>query len=501
MISFENVTYRYSDDGEPVLRNLNLTVQAGETLCIMGANGSGKSTLAKVLAGLIRVKQGRVHIESASDTQIPVGILFQNPDNQMVALTVEKEIAFALENLGTPQPEMEQLITETLERFSITHLRRRLTSELSGGEKQRVALAAVMVCRPLILVLDEPDSFLDESGKVMLREELARLRRENRAMVQLHITQYPSTARLYPRLVVLDKGAVAADAAPKEIFQDRVFCIKTGLGFSLGEKRRIAVPAFEEGVTTNRFPKVNELILKRVSFRYPEGRQVLKNISFNLNAGETIGLVGPSGSGKSTLGLLLCGLLQPTSGSIEYFDDKDKQVPFDRLSGRVSAVFQQPERQFFLPTCSKEIAFGPRNLGRSLNTKEVETLLAMVGLQPQTFAQKDPYTLSGGEKRRLAFAVVLAMSPQFVIFDEPTCGLDQEGVGRFILLAQTLKEREMGMVIISHDGDIMKNLADKVIYLKDDSSYVELSRTDFFNDDRWVDIVSTPSNCGVIESR
>ena len=494
MIHLENVTYRYRDDGEPVLRNLNLDIRAGESVCIMGANGSGKSTLAKILAGLIDIKQGRVSVEAGDTSPMPVGILFQNPDNQMVSVTVEKEIAFALENLAVPQPEMERLITETLERFSITHLRSRLTSELSGGEKQRVALAGVMVCRPPILVLDEPDSFLDESGKATLMEELAKLRQSNSSMIQIHITQYPSTAERYSRLIVLDGGTIAADAAPEEIFQHRAFCIKTGLSFSLENGRQIVIPSSSVNGAAKRPPSINKLALRRVCFRYPGGREVLRNISFGLEKGETIGLVGPSGSGKSSLGLLLCGLLKPDFGSIEYLDDNCQSVPPDRLVGRVSAVFQQPERQFFLPTCSEEIAFGPKNLRCSLSETEIEALLAMVGLEPRTFVAKDPFTLSGGEKRRLAFAAVLSMSPQFVVFDEPTCGLDQEGVGRFILLAQALKQRGVGMVIITHDGDIIKTLTDKVLYLKGDSNWIELSRTEFFEGDGWAGVVSLPTS-------
>ncbi len=497
MIRLENVTYRYREDSEPVIRNLNLSVQTGESLCIMGANGSGKSTLAKIIAGLIEVKQGHVIIEGGDISPTPVGILFQNPDNQIVAVTVDKEIAFALENLGVPIPEMEVLITETLERFSIAHLRRRLTTELSGGEKQRVALAAVMVCQPQILVLDEPDSFLDESGKTTLKEVLAKLRQDNPLMVQVHITQYPNTALLYPRLVVLDRGVVVADSTPHEIYKDREFCIKTGLGFSLQGQRRLAIPEYVKEKTEIASNTLELVRVKNVCFEYSDSRHVLKNISFNLCQREIIGLVGPSGSGKSTVGLVLCGLLKPSSGSIEYLDNNQQPVPFDRLVGQVSTIFQQPERQFFLPTCSKEIAFGPNNLGHLLNEKAIDSWFAMVGLEPKIFAQKDPFTLSGGEKRRLAFAAVLSMSPRFIVFDEPTCGLDQEGVGRFILLAQALKERGVGMVIITHDGSVIQTLADRIIHLRRDSSHFELSKTEFFQDDRWVGVVSAPPEADI----
>ncbi len=494
MIRLENITYRYRDDRDSVIRNLNLTIRDGESLSVMGSNGSGKSTLAKILAGLIEVKQGRIHIDNSHATRLPVGILFQNPDNQMVAVTVEKEIAFALENYGVPQQEMERLITETLERFSISHLRRRLTTELSGGEKQRVALASVMVCTPPILVLDEPDSFLDEGGKTVLLEELSKLRRGNPSMIQIHITQYPSTARLYRRLLVLDGGTIVADAPPSEVFQDRAFCIKTGLGFSLTGSRQLAFPMFEQTKKTNDSDLMQRIRFRNVSFEYPDKRAVLGNLGFSLDRGEIIGLVGRSGFGKSTLGLLLCGLLEPTSGVIEYINDRNMIMPPGTQIGHVSAVFQQPERQFFLPTCLKEIAFGPENLGQSLTAIEIDSMLALVGLAPKAFASKDPFTLSGGEKRRLAFAAVLSMFPQFVVFDEPTCGLDQEGVGRFILLAQALKRYGVGMIIITHDGDLIKTLADKVVHLKGDSRYVELTKTEFFQNDSWVGVVSPPSD-------
>jgi energy-coupling factor transporter ATP-binding protein EcfA2 len=494
MIRLENVTYRYRDDSEPVIRNLSLTIREGESLSVMGANGSGKSTLAKILAGLIEVKQGRIHIDNSHAARMPVGMLFQNPDNQMVAVTVEKEIAFALENFGVPQQEMERFITETLERFSISHLRRRLTTELSGGEKQRVALASVMVCTPPILVLDEPDSFLDERGKAVLLEELVKLRQENPSMIQIHITQYPSTAQLYPRLLVIDGGIIVADAPPSEVFQDRAFCIKTGLAFPLTGHRQLAFPMFEQTEKASESALIQRIRFRNVCFEYSDKRTVLRNLSLTLDRGEIVGLVGPSGSGKSTLGLLMCGLLEPSSGIIEYLEEGNRIMPPGTQIGHVSAVFQQPERQFFLPTCLKEIAFGPENLGQHLTATEVDSMLALVGLEPKTFASKDPFTLSGGEKRRLAFAAVLSMFPQFVVFDEPTCGLDQEGVGRFILLAQALKQRGVGMVIITHDGDLIKTLAHKVVHLKGDSRYVELTKTEFFQNDSWVGVVSSPTD-------
>lgn len=490
MINLDNVTYRYRPEGAPALQSVSLKIRPGERVGVMGANGSGKSTFAKLLAGLLKAQQGQLKILPPNPKPIPVGMIFQNPDNQMVAVTVEKELAFALENLGYPQDEMERLITDNLRKFNISHLRQRLTMELSGGEKQRVALASVMIFQPDILVLDEPDSFLDEQGKAALSEELANIKRLRPAMVQIHITQYPNVARRYDRLIVFDRGEIAADGPPQEIFADQALCERVGLCFVGADSKRVVVPdcLLTDGQMNGQ--KIGSIEVKGVRFAYTGDDYVLRNLSFSVGAGEALGVVGVSGCGKSTLGSLLCGLLTPREGAVEYKDREGHGIDPKAVSGRVSGVFQQPERQFFLPTCREEIAFGPKNRGRQLDRKMMEALFAMVGLQADVFAERDPFTLSGGEKRRLAFAAVLSMSPDFVVFDEPTCGLDPEGVGRFILLARALKEIGTGLVVISHDGQVIKALADKIVYLREDASNLILSHREFFDNPEYRKVIS-----------
>ncbi|RKX27278.1 MAG: ABC transporter, partial [Candidatus Zixiibacteriota bacterium] len=191
-----------------------------------------------------------------------------------------------------------------------------------------------------------------------------------------------------------------------------------------------------------------------------------------------------------TLGLMLCGLHQPTSGTIKYFGRGGEQITTDLVCGRVSAVLQQPERQFFLPTCAEEVAFGPQNFDRPLDAEGIKQFLDMAGLNWEVFSERDPFRLSGGEKRRLAFAAVLSMMPQIVILDEPTCGLDQEGVGRFIVLAQALHERGKGLVVITHDGDILQALADRILRLDNDGNGQAFRRETFFADEQLAGTVS-----------
>lgn len=490
MIKLTNVTYSYPQQQRPALNHLSLSIHEGESVCIMGANGCGKSTLALMLAGLFQPQAGRLEIRDPSKAVLPVGLLFQNPDNQMVAVTVEKEVAFALENLGTPPDEMEHRIAETLERFRITHLRKRLTSELSGGEKQRVALASVMVLKPPILVLDEPDSFLDQAGKAFLTEELSRLKKENSSLTELRITQYPQIAEQYNRLIVMQDGSVTADDHPSKILADNDLCLRTSIRYS---PQTDAASLFAMPDLTPVDETLRHIGTHKLSFGYPGVSPLIHDLGVTLAAGEILGLVGPSGSGKSSLAQLLCGLLKPTAGEIVLTDAAGATLPGDRMHGSVTALFQQPERQFFLSTCADEIAFGPTNLGHDPTRAEIDAMFKLAGLDVEAFRGRDPITLSGGEKRRLAFAAVLSMRPRFVLFDEPTCGLDQEGVGRFEQLCRHLKQQGVGIVIITHDGDIVHALADRVLTLSGHGIARLRTRPEFFDNPQLAVVVSPPS--------
>ena len=467
MITLENLTFSY-DSGKRALDDVSLSVSEGERVCIMGANGSGKSTLARILAGLITPTRGTLRIDLPETTSpgSRVGILFQNPDNQMVASVVENEIAFALENMAMPMTAMEPLVLETLKRFGIEHLRTRLTTELSGGEKQRVALASVMISTPAVLILDEPDSFLDASGKEMLTRELDRLHDEQTSLIEIRITQYPEVAKHYPRLMVFSEGKLVADHEPARIFANTEFCRKAGLAYiapTLPESavRSLIVQRPHSGATTQ------SIELKSVTFEYIEDSRVIDDLDLTWNRGETIGVTGDSGSGKTTLGLIICGLLKSTRGETLFFDSANHLLGMSPKPGWVVGAFQQPERQFFLPTCREEIAFGPNNFGQKLSDDQISCYLELVGLNPHEFLLRDPFSLSMGEQRRLAFAAVLSLGPSFILFDEPTCGLDPEGVGRFVSLSRALKQAGVGQMIISHDHPLLQTTCDRIVSLDD----------------------------------
>jgi len=509
MIKLEHISYWYPDSRDPALCDLSLEIGEGESVCVMGRNGSGKSTLVKLIAGFVEPARGRLSVNGKLENPgrptihgggmtEPVGIIFQNPDNQMVATLVEKEIAFALENMAVPLADMKTAVRQTARQFGIEHLLTRLTSELSGGEKQRVALASVMVQQPMILLLDEPDSYLDQAGRSLLETELKRLHDQNCRLIELRITQSVEASRHYERLIVLDRGTVVADGTPDKILADNNLGIRTGLLVPDLTNVNLALPDTLGADPEPGSPRVTKISLTQINFGWPMAEQILRNLSLSLRAGETVGLVGRTGSGKSSLGMLLAGLVEPTDGERNCRDADNNDLTVKRIRGQVALVLQQPERQFFLDTCAEEIAFGPSNLGHTLPEGEIDKYFAMAGLNPARYAERDPFTLSAGEKRRLAFAAVLSMAPSIVIFDEPTAGLDGEGVGRFLALSHRLREAGLGQMIISHNGDVINSLADRVLYLNERGELIELTPQTLVGDPDFAGLVSRPSVRGPV---
>ena len=480
MIHIENLTFHYNDSIEAALSSLHVTIKDGEMVAVMGTNGSGKSTFAKILSRLLKPDRGLLEI--GVENSASVGIVFQNPDNQMVAMTVEKELAFGLENKGCPLSEMDQKISDILKRFEIEDIRKSIISNLSGGEKQRVAVAAVMITKPDILILDEPDSFLDFHGRQLLLEQMQIIKKENPQIIILHITQYNEIAKLYPRMLLFAGGEIVADMNPQEIFSDKQFLRNSGLLYKNNDHEYDSLASHQSGKSQ----QSKKLLVENLSFQYDDLNELLKNIYLSLSQGEVLGLVGKSGSGKSTLASLLCGLIPFELGHIEMTEsDENKE-----LSSYVTMLFQQPENQFFLQTVSEEIMFGLKNRNIKLTKQEIKELLSLVGLDFKKIALRNPQTLSGGEKRRLAFAVILALQYDFIIFDEPTCGLDPQGVGMFSELTQNLKLMHKGIIVISHDFELLRTVSDKIIFLQTTGSANVSSKREFFEGEKYKQIIS-----------
>jgi energy-coupling factor transport system ATP-binding protein len=499
MIKFINVSYTYPN-GTAALKSVSLDISKGERIAIVGGNGSGKTTLALLINGILRPDTGRISVDGldplndndSKRLKQKVGLVFQSPDNQLVSTTVEREIAFSLENMNIPYDTMKIKVGQSLEFFGLSNFRDRLTSDLSGGEKQRLALASVMVAEPEILILDEPGSYLDESGKRLLDEAVARLLKSKEYLTVLRITQYAYVACRYERMVVFREGEIIADGDPGGIFSDRKMQYSTGIGAPLRYRIRGAADhRYDEYVETSRTLKSGieprRVTLDSVSFGYGNRAHdvLFDNLNLDLDNSRIYGLVGPSGSGKTTLIQLMAGLLKPIQGRISYGG-------FTAEPGRMAVSFQQSERQFFLDTVDREIRFGAENLALPDVDGIVGNCYDLIGFDRASYAPRNPFTLSGGEKRRLAFGTILSLRPLFIFFDEPTCALDYEGIGLFKKLINKLKCNGVGILIISHYGDIIFELADYIIALDNGTVARACDKKEFFREVGYSKYLSTP---------
>ncbi|UCD94544.1 MAG: ATP-binding cassette domain-containing protein [Candidatus Zixiibacteriota bacterium] len=499
MIDFENVSYSYPD-GTKAIDDLSLHISKGERVSFIGGNGSGKTTLALLIDGIIKPDSGKIKIgglDPSGDLEgriikQKVGLVFQNPDNQLVSTTVEREIAFSLENRDVIHPELGRRVDNMLRFFGLDEFRTRLISELSGGEKQRLALASVMVAEPDIIIFDEPESFLDESGKRLLNDAIDFLLKEKPDLTVLRITQYAEVAEAYDRMLAFKDGRLFADGNPASIFSDEVNMSSSKVVPPLKYRlKSTARGRYDSESASEPMSPDSEgwagITADSVCFRYNgdfDGN-LFTDFSLSIDNRKVRGLVGRSGSGKTTLIQLMARLLKPRRGAVTYHGFPSKKSP-------VAVSFQQPERQFFLETVNKEIRFGAENLGLAGVEAIAAKCYELVGLPKDRFAQRNPFTLSGGEKRRLAFGTILSLEPAFIMFDEPTCGLDSEGIALFKNLVIQLKQRGVGIVIVSHYGDIILDLADEVIVLDKGVIASVKSKRDFFRDVDFSSYLSMP---------
>ncbi len=492
MIRVDHVTFAYpGSPAHPVLDDVSCIIQDGEEIAVIGGNGSGKTTLGLLLSGILKPDHGRIMIDGkppGSERDSPViGFLFQDPDNGLVATTVEREVAFSLENQNCPSDEMMGIVNRTLERFDLSRFRSRLVWNLSGGEKQRLSLAGLFASGPRILFLDEPASFLDLPGIRQLDEALGQFRQTNTGLIIIRVTQYPRVADQYRRILVMGGGKILKDAPPEQVFTDRNLLTSTGLRPPFKYLPVRSSPRSEQSNVGESIPMQSPLLkLQDVAFGFDGAASppIFEKLSLDIYPGEVVGLMGPTGCGKSTLAQIICGIYQPTQGS----------VYSNWIGFRAVMSFQQPERQFFLDTAYDEVAYGIKDVVGSNNSVEeiVRRSMTAAGLDFELFRHRAPHTLSGGEARRLAFAIVIALRADLIIFDEPTCGLDEAGVVAFKKMVETLKGDGKTVMLISHDSDIIADKADRVVFLHQGRPDFIGSPLQFFASDIYHETLSIP---------
>lgn len=534
MIRAEQVRFQYKKrdvDGnviatEEILKGVDITIKKGEFIALLGRNGSGKTTFSKQLNAILRPSEGTVTVDEMGtkdadklyEIRQRVGMVFQNPDNQMVAANVEEEVAFGPENLGMESDTIVARVKQALEQVRMWKRRKTAPNHLSGGQKQRIAIAGILAMHPDYIVLDEPTAMLDPKGRKEVMEALQRLNQEQEMTVIL-ITHDMEEAALASRVILLADGQMRFDGRPEKFFGADALLAEMGMEAPLSYRVRKLIDSdvFEkkigdarvEEATIDKREKVAEydktgreweasselvdkkknkkaeaetdeknqdlLSLQHVSYIYSPGtayeKVALDDVNLSLGKGEIVGLAGHTGSGKSTMIQLLNGLLKPTSGTVT-FEGKDihaKGCSGNYLRSKVGMVFQYPEHQMICDTVWEDVAFGPSKQGLTGEACEtrVEEALRFVDL-PEKYYQASPLQLSGGQKRRVAIAGVLAMHPEYIILDEPAAGLDAAGKREiFDRIRRMSREQGIGVLLVSHSMEDLAEYADRIIVLDD----------------------------------
>jgi energy-coupling factor transporter ATPase len=502
------------------LRGVNLSILPGEYVAILGHNGSGKSTLAKHLNALLLPTEGDVWVKGLNtreaihhrEIRATVGMVFQTPDNQIVATIVEEDVAFGPENLGVPRAEMQRRVNWALEQVDMLPYRQRAPHLLSGGQKQRVCIAGVLAMQPQVLVLDESTAMLDPQGRQEVLAVAHRLNREQGVTV-VAITHFMREAVDADRLIIMENGQIALEGTPRELFHQTQRLRQLQLDVppitDIAQHLHAAIPAFppdlltvEEVVAAFRTlradalptslplqsPDVTEILpaappiaftgapvinVEHLVHDYMRGTplevRALHDVNLTLYPGEIVGILGATGSGKSTVIQHLNALLRPHSGRVEIFGQNltEANVDIRAIRRQVGLVFQFPEAQLFERFVGDDIAFGPRNLklSREEIRARVRRAMSAVGLDFDEFKDRQTFSLSGGERRRVALAGVLALQPQILVLDEPTAGLDPAARQQLLEHILTLHNAGTSLVMISHNMEELAAICQRLVVI------------------------------------
>ncbi len=503
MIKTDHVYYEYRSRSEELaavkaVNDVSMTINQGEFVVVLGRNGSGKSTLARLMNALLIPKQGTVIIDGLSthegehvwEIRKTLGLVLQNPDNQIVATTVEEDVAFGPENLGVEPSEIRTRVDDSIKLVGMEAYAHHSPHMLSGGQKQRIAIAGILAMSPKCIVLDEATSMLDPSGRKEVLEVLHTLNREKGITIIL-ITHHMDEAVSAHQVMIMQEGRLTLRGTPRQIFKNVEAVREAGL--DVPQVTALAYDLKKQGLAINELPvsmdemvQVTKGILQNASMKnrnawttekvtpdqakheniitvkdlnhiYMAGttyqQHALKHINLTVRRGEILGIIGHTGSGKSTLVQHFNGILKPSSGTLEIDGLEASGKALKELRKKVGLIFQYPEHQLFEETVYKDITFGLLKMGLSAEEikKRVFHVIDLLGISPELL-EKSPFELSGGQKRRVAIAGVLAMEPGVLVLDEPTAGLDPKGSTEvFKILSKLNLDEGTTIIIISHN--------------------------------------------------
>lgn len=522
VINVRNLSFVYPGAEAKAVDDQSFDINMGEFVLLCGSSGAGKTTLAKCLNGIIphlsvgdMYGEVRVNGKNTAEVQIhelssEIGMVFQNPEDQIFSIRVSDEVALGVECQGYSHDEIVERVNYSMKKLRITDIARRLTFSLSGGQRQKVSIASNLAILPSIIVLDDPTTDLDPVSKQEVMDILQELKdeieldipgsTEKQKMTFLVIEhELTDLMEFTDRVMVMHEGKIVLDGAPGPIFYENYDYLDQ-IGVRIPDQIRFAKYLMDKGLRyeKNPYPVKQEEVLefarealidkkvtfpalryidytiketekvaeiKNISFRYPTGeKDVLKNISFDIYKGEFFAIVGHNGSGKSTLMKNLLGILHPTQGDVIVNQHNTKDTEISKMILDIGYVFQNPDNQLFCNTVREEIEFGLRNnkLPEEEIAKLTDRALDLVGLADRQ--KEHPFSLSRGQRQRLAVATMLVANPRIIMLDEPTTGLDEHDLKGILQLMQELIEFHDGtLIMVTHDMEVVSQYATRVI--------------------------------------
>ena len=523
-VRIDHVSFTYPDSSEPVLRSIDLTIPTGEFVLLTGPSGCGKSTLALALAGLIPSRiaghlRGSVYLGANNISSMDIhevsqniGIVFQNPDNQLVQLSVEEEVAFGPENLALPRSDIAQRIEQALTYTGMSHMRNEQIYALSGGQKQRVAISATLAMRPNVLVLDEPTSDLDPMGTQEVLRVLHVLNKQYGMTIVLVEHKVDEVISWVDRVLLMDQGKIVVDAAPRKAFDDLPLWHDIGVSVPQMVLVARALPGIFQGSTplsvdeayaglhgtpyAQALLRQNELlpnidvhpstarnsalsasqsILSWQSVDLAYGpKQILKGVNLHIMPEEWVAVIGSNGSGKTSMVSLAMGFQAPTHGTVCYQGNMVKAGNISRQAEKMAYLFQAADNMLFGATVEKEFLFGLKyqRKRQSDASLTIHTLLQTIDLAD--YRQVNPFHLSHGQRKRLAIGVLLTRHPQVLILDEPTTGQDEGHAQAFFQFLQYLREREkFTYIMITHEMRAVARYASRIVVIHNGGIFMD----------------------------
>ena len=521
IIELRDVSFSYGEGARAALDHVSLSISEGDFVGVIGPSGAGKSTLAAVMSGAIphhftgqlygaTLIDGKDTCEvTLTDISRIVGSVLQDIDAQMVASVVEDEMLFGLENFGVPHDQIEERISQTLATVGISDLREREIATLSGGQKQKVAIAAILALAPRVLVLDEPTAALDPASSTLVFETLRKVNELAGITIVVIEQKVALLSKYCGRVLVMNEGSLAFDGEPHEVFSHASELRSMGvdsprvarMANSLAQRGVIAAGSapclnvaeakeLVAGLVAGHVPTPGEkdvavaaregsrhapaarphaegaepvVELSGVNFSYPNGGASVNDLEMRVYPGELVGIVGQNGAGKTTLTKLLNGLLRPSSGSVRIAGMDTHDVPTSAIAARCATLFQNPDRQICKDTVLEEVAFGLTLHG--VGDQEARRRAAAAAERFGLPLDESPFSLSRGQRQMVALASVVVLDPEVVLLDEPTSGLDYRECMTVMETVREMAERGCAVIMVCHDMEVVSDFAERLVVM------------------------------------